>query len=48
MGWDKAKESDAVRDGNWHIARETLESASIWDSIKARKTEIADNSNSVE
>ena len=37
-----------VKDSNWCIARESLESASSWDSEGAGKTEIYDNGNSVQ
>ena len=37
-----------VRADNFCIARETLESMFIWDSKRARKTEIVDNRKSVE
>ena len=39
---------DVVRDGNRHIAREALELVYIWDSERARKTEIVGDINSVE
>ena len=42
------KESDAVRDSNWRIARETSESEYSWDSERARKTEIVDDGKIVE
>ena len=47
-GWDEFKESDVVREDNWRIAKETSESPYTWDIEKSGKTEIVDNSNSVE
>ena len=48
MGRDEVKDSDMVRDSNRRIARETSESAYIWDSKGVRKAEIDDNGNSVQ
>ena len=37
-----------VREDNWRIARETLESVYNWDSERSSKTDIVDDGNSVE
>ena len=42
-GRDEVKNRDEVTESIWCIARETLESAFIWDSERARKMEIVGN-----
>ena len=48
MGREEVKDSDMVMDSCRCIARETSESAYIWDSEGVGKTEIDDDRNSVE
>ena len=42
-GIDEVMNRDEVTESIWCIARETLESAFIWDSERARKMEIVGN-----
>ena len=39
-GEEKVKELDMVMASGWHIAREASESVYIWDSKRARKSDI--------
>ena len=48
MVWDEVKDSDTVRVDNWIIARETSDSAYIWDRDRAGNMVIVNDRNSVE
>ena len=48
MGGEEVKDSDMVRKSSQCIARESSESAYIWDSKRVGKTEVFGIGNSVE